>query len=202
MDMATPEGFSLHKGWLDAAAQARLAAELAEVIRAAPFFAPLTPWGKPGIGWEDAITASTGLAFVCRIDLTTLLPKKHLEKADRDNLLRAALAYAQAEAAGRKRVSAAALNAIMAKHIATVADELRDLVSGEPLQAFGLPAFGIFAGFRDSQRPAVTSLRQALAILSRRRGKVFLRNSDPIIWEAFADPHMDLWTPVAPRRPS
>jgi len=47
MDMAKPEGFSLHKCWLDAAAQARLAAELSEVVRAAPFFAPLTPWGKP-----------------------------------------------------------------------------------------------------------------------------------------------------------
>jgi alkylated DNA repair protein (DNA oxidative demethylase) len=47
MDMATPEGFSLHKRWLDAAAQVRLAAELSEVVRAAPFFAPLTPWGKP-----------------------------------------------------------------------------------------------------------------------------------------------------------
>jgi alkylated DNA repair protein (DNA oxidative demethylase) len=47
MDMTTAGGFSLHKGWLDASAQARLAAELAEVIRAAPFFAPLTPWGKP-----------------------------------------------------------------------------------------------------------------------------------------------------------
>jgi alkylated DNA repair protein (DNA oxidative demethylase) len=47
MDMTTSGGFSLHKGWLDASAQARLAAELAEDIRAAPFFAPLTPWGKP-----------------------------------------------------------------------------------------------------------------------------------------------------------
>ena len=47
MDMSAPAGFSLHKGWLDAAAQARLVAELSEVIRAAPFFAPLTPWGKP-----------------------------------------------------------------------------------------------------------------------------------------------------------
>jgi len=47
MDMAKPEGFFLHKCWLDAAAQARLAAELSEVVRAAPFFAPLTPWGKP-----------------------------------------------------------------------------------------------------------------------------------------------------------
>jgi alkylated DNA repair protein (DNA oxidative demethylase) len=47
MDMATPEGFSLYKCWLDAAAQVRLAAELSEVVRVAPFFAPLTPWGKP-----------------------------------------------------------------------------------------------------------------------------------------------------------
>jgi alkylated DNA repair protein (DNA oxidative demethylase) len=47
MDMATPQGFRLLKGWLDVAAQARLVAEVGEVIEAAPLFAPLTPWGKP-----------------------------------------------------------------------------------------------------------------------------------------------------------
>jgi alkylated DNA repair protein (DNA oxidative demethylase) len=40
-------GFAIHKGRLDAAAQARLAAEVKAVADAAPPFAPLTPWGKP-----------------------------------------------------------------------------------------------------------------------------------------------------------
>ena len=40
-------GFEIRKGWLDPAAQAAMAADLRAVTEAAPFFAPLTPWGKP-----------------------------------------------------------------------------------------------------------------------------------------------------------
>jgi alkylated DNA repair protein (DNA oxidative demethylase) len=40
-------GFAIHKGWLDAEAQAAMAADIAAVIEVAPLFAPLTPWGKP-----------------------------------------------------------------------------------------------------------------------------------------------------------
>ncbi len=40
-------GFAIHKGWLDPPAQAAMAADIATVAEAAPFFAPLTPWGKP-----------------------------------------------------------------------------------------------------------------------------------------------------------
>jgi alkylated DNA repair protein (DNA oxidative demethylase) len=40
-------GFEIRKGWLDAAAQAAMAADVATVMAAAPPFAPLTPWGKP-----------------------------------------------------------------------------------------------------------------------------------------------------------
>jgi len=40
-------GFHIHKAWLDPAAQAAMAADIEEVADAAPFFAPLTPWGKP-----------------------------------------------------------------------------------------------------------------------------------------------------------
>jgi alkylated DNA repair protein (DNA oxidative demethylase) len=45
--MIVVKGFQIHKGRLDAAAQARLADEVAAVARAAPFFQPLTPWGRP-----------------------------------------------------------------------------------------------------------------------------------------------------------
>ena len=45
--MLTVNGFQIHKGWLDPAAQAAMAGEIAAVAEAAPFFAPLTPWGKP-----------------------------------------------------------------------------------------------------------------------------------------------------------
>lgn len=39
--------FAIHKGFLDPAAQAAMAADVAAVADAAPPFAPLTPWGKP-----------------------------------------------------------------------------------------------------------------------------------------------------------
>ena len=40
-------GFEIHKSWLSPAAQAAMAADIAGVAAAAPFFSPLTPWGKP-----------------------------------------------------------------------------------------------------------------------------------------------------------
>ncbi|HRO10352.1 alpha-ketoglutarate-dependent dioxygenase AlkB [Amaricoccus sp.] len=40
-------GFEIRKGWLDPAAQAAMAADIRAVAAAAPFFAPLTPWGRP-----------------------------------------------------------------------------------------------------------------------------------------------------------
>lgn len=40
-------GFEIHAGFLDRTAQAEMAADIAAVAAAAPFFAPLTPWGKP-----------------------------------------------------------------------------------------------------------------------------------------------------------
>jgi alkylated DNA repair protein (DNA oxidative demethylase) len=45
--MVAANGFEIHRGRLGPEAQARLAAEVAAVAQAAPFFTPLTPWGKP-----------------------------------------------------------------------------------------------------------------------------------------------------------
>jgi alkylated DNA repair protein (DNA oxidative demethylase) len=45
--MLVVNGFEVHKGWLDPSAQAAMAADIAAVTDAAPFFAPTTPWGKP-----------------------------------------------------------------------------------------------------------------------------------------------------------
>jgi DNA oxidative demethylase len=49
MTQATLEigGFEIRKGWLSPEAQAGMAADVAAVVEAAPFFAPMTPWGKP-----------------------------------------------------------------------------------------------------------------------------------------------------------
>ena len=40
-------GFAIHKGWLSPEAQVAMAGDIRGVAAAAPFFAPLTPWGKP-----------------------------------------------------------------------------------------------------------------------------------------------------------
>ena len=40
-------GFEIRKGWLSPDAQAAMAADVGRVVAAAPFFAPMTPWGKP-----------------------------------------------------------------------------------------------------------------------------------------------------------
>lgn len=40
-------GFDIHKSYLDSAAQAELVAALRDVVRHAPFVAPVTPSGKP-----------------------------------------------------------------------------------------------------------------------------------------------------------
>ena len=45
--MIEVSGFRINKGYLDPADQRAMAADIARVAEAAPFFAPLTPWGKP-----------------------------------------------------------------------------------------------------------------------------------------------------------
>ena len=45
--MIAAGGFEIHKGWLDRAPRRRWSADIGRVADAAPFFAPLTPWGKP-----------------------------------------------------------------------------------------------------------------------------------------------------------
>lgn len=42
-----PEGMLHLAGYLDRTAQEALVEEVREVVRAAPFFSPMTPWGKP-----------------------------------------------------------------------------------------------------------------------------------------------------------
>lgn len=42
-----PGGFRILHGWLDLKAQEEIRDAIRDVARAAPFFRPLTPWGKP-----------------------------------------------------------------------------------------------------------------------------------------------------------
>ena len=48
-------GFELHPGTLDAAAQAALVAEVMAAVAQAPFYEPKTPWGKPMSAWQTSL---------------------------------------------------------------------------------------------------------------------------------------------------
>lgn len=166
-------------------------------------FAALAPsTGATG----DAIADGAGLRFVCRLDLRALLPESHRqptrgqfedpEPAQVHGRLRLALVYARAEASGKQRALSGSHAQVQVTAIEAVADELRDLVVAEPLSDSGMPRFGLFLRADGDERATLPSLRRTLAILARRRGGVFLRDADPIVWSAVDGEKLDLWTPA------
>ena len=80
-----------------------------------------------------------------------------------------------------------------------VADELRDLLAAESLADAGLPRFGLLLPPHEIERALLRSFSRTLAILARRRGTLFLRDADPIVWSAVDGEVLDLWTPAAAR---
>ena len=158
----------------------------------------------------DAVADGTGLRFVCRLDARGLLPKKrqNLGATQRSqdfkhvhNRIRVAFVYAKAEAAGHKRVPSGALAAACAAPVEAVADELRDLLATESLADAGLPSFGLLLPPHEDGRVILRNFSRTLAILARRRGTLFLRDADPIVWAAVDGVVLDLWTlATAPRR--
>lgn len=172
-------------------------------------FAPLAP-AKGASG--DAVADGTGLAFVCRLDVCALLPDPRKrafltrllcpEPEDVHARIRLVRAYAQAEAAGRTRLLPNALARAEAEPIESVADSLRDLLGTEALAGKELPRVGLLLPPQDADRTVLRSVRRTLAILARRRGTLFLRDADPIVWSTVGGHALDLWTPVAAGRAS
>jgi len=158
----------------------------------------------------DAVADGTGLAFVCRLDLRALLPASRQGQfpgffasaapAQMHRRIRWAHVYAQAEAAGRRRAQPGALAQSKAAPIEAVADRLRDLLAVEPLAAAGLPQVGLLLPAEAGERTVLRHLVRTLAILARRRGSLFLRDADPIVWSAVDGEPLDLWTTVAAGR--
>jgi alkylated DNA repair protein (DNA oxidative demethylase) len=78
--MLAIKGFQVHKGWLGPSEQAAMAADIAAVAAAAPFFAPTTPWGKPmsvrmtSAGRYGWYTDATGYRYVDRHPSGVLWP--------------------------------------------------------------------------------------------------------------------------------
>jgi len=168
-------------------------------------FSALAPASGATGATGDAVADGAGLTFVCRLDARALLPKvrQNLRASQHSRdpgqiraRLRVALVYARAEAAGRKRAPSGALAEACAAPVEDVADELRDLLAVESLADAGLPRFGVFLPPHENGRAVLRSFRRTLAILARRRGTLFLREADPIVWSAVEGAVLDLWTPT------
>lgn len=159
-------------------------------------------------GTGDRVADGTGLAFVCRLDLGALVPDscrravfdmhKHLTPLRQEERLRLALVYARTEAAAAKRAPRGVHAEVRAMPIEAAADALRDLIAAESLAEAGLPRVGLVMQSCGGEHPTLSSLRRTLAILTRRRGSLFLRDSDPIVWSALDVDVFDLWTTVVP----
>lgn len=155
---------------------------------------PRTQLTFSAVRGEGQAEPGCGMHFVGRVDLHNLIPKKYLESTDRETRIRAAFLRAKAELAGRKRPSRAEAGAMQDGVVEDIFEQLADLVRAIPIA--DLPTMGFFVAKRGNQdRRSITSLLLALAILSRRRGNVFLRSAEPVLWNAFDDPSIDLWAP-------
>jgi hypothetical protein len=157
----------------------------------------------------DAISDGAGLAFVCRLDTGRLLRKRRQLPRKRDggwealrpdDRIRLAYTYARADADGRKRARSETRDHAAATPVETLADELRDLAAAVPLAEAGVPSFGLLLPTHGIERRVESSLVRTIAILARRRGTVFLREADPIVWSAIDGEVLDLWVPAAVRR--
>ena len=152
----------------------------------------------------DPVADGAGLTFVCRLDARALLPKARqnmgVSKISQDlkhvhNRIRVALVYARVEAERRKRAPSGALKKACAAPVEDLTDELRDLLATESLADAGLPRFGLLLPPHGSARAILPSFNRTLAILARRRGTLFLRDAEPIVWSAMFGAILDLWTP-------
>jgi len=154
----------------------------------------------------DAVADGAGLSLVCRLELGSLLPKCYertiardgsLEVRGPDDYVRVAYAYARAEKDERKRPTRATYWHARVASVEALADELHDLAASVSLNGAGLPPFGLLLPTHGIKRAAEASLCRTIAILARRRGTVFLRDCDPVVWSALDGRVLDLWVPVA-----
>ena len=164
----------------------------------------------PGVGASgDPVADGAGLSLVCRVDFGGLLPKRVGRTIRRnaawptgypEDYARIAYPYALAERDGRKGPTRKAYAHAKAAPVEALADELRDIAAAISLSDAGLPPFGLFVPRNRVDRVPEPSVCKTIAILARRRGEVFLRDSDPVIWSAMWGEALDLWLPVAATR--
>ena len=148
---------------------------------------------------SDPVADGAGLSLLCRLDFGGLMPKRYLRPDRRkpEDWVRIAYPRALAERDGRKQPTREAFAHAKAAPVEALADELRDIAAALSLSAAGTPPFALLMPTHGIDRAPETSLCKTIAILARRRGSVFLRDSDPIIWSAMSGEALDLWLPVS-----
>jgi hypothetical protein len=162
----------------------------------------------PPVAGSAAHDSGAGLRWVCRIDIPghfwpvpdgiardiaervlwaeTLEPERRL------------LAQALAEERGEPEPDHALRAQVAAMPADDVHEALREVALRTDPTALGLPAFGLLHRVRPAlRRERAGAMRLVLAVLSRRRGGVFLRAADPLAPSPLTEP-LDLWAPAGP----
>lgn len=158
---------------------------------------------------DDAMDAGTGLRFVCRLNPRAHLPVARQmtgaralaqDAAHIHERIRAAVLYGRAEASGCTEVSKELTDQIMTPAIEGLADELQAMLAAAPLPPHEFPAIDLLLPIKEgTPRPMLPGLVRTLAALARRRGSIFVRDADPIVWAALRGDPLDLWLPAPTR---
>jgi hypothetical protein len=158
-------------------------------------------------GTGDPVTDGAGMKFLCRLKTDAFTPKRYRQRRHREgnweafsleDRIRIAYPRVRSEVEGRKTTSAKAIRRAIDAPVELLADELRDIAASIPMATLALPAFGMFMPPHNTARVEEGSLIRTIAILGRRRGGIFLRDVDPIVWTAMDGELRDLWTPIDP----
>ncbi len=158
---------------------------------------------------DDAMDGGTGLHFFCRLNPRAHLPvarqmtgarARAQDAAHIHERIRAAVLYGRAEASGCTEVTQELTDQIMTPAIEGLADELQAMLVGVPLPPEEFPAIGLLLPIKEeTPRPILPGLVRTLAVLGRRRGSIFVRDADPIVWTALRGDPLDLWLPGSAR---
>ncbi|MCC6772465.1 MAG: hypothetical protein IT360_14820 [Gemmatimonadaceae bacterium] len=166
-------------------------------------FRPVVPVGDAG---DPSPTLGTGMRWRCRVRLgerdQALVDGLGAERAAQvasepdHGGGRRVLALALAEEEGGATPSDALWDRVWALPAEALADELCAVALRVDLAALGYPRFGLFLREDGGARPSEPSLRVALALLARKRGRVFLREAEPLAPHTITALGWDLWVPL------
>ena len=163
--------------------------------------------GSKTSGTDQAGTGTSGLRWLCRIDVINHFwpvppgigrdPAEGLDWTLTQEPERRLLAQALAEERGLAQADAALSCEVAALPPEGVFDRLRDVARRVDLVALSLPRMALLLpASLAGRRPETSDMRLAVAVLTRRRGTVFLRDADPIPLGQVLR-RFDLWEPCA-----